>query len=37
MSQNNSNNDSELENQHHVNVIPLVVNQDNETGWKESC
>ena len=36
MSQNNSNNDSELENQHQPNFISLVVNSVNETGWKES-
>ena len=36
MSQNNSNNDSEQENQHQPNFIPFVVNSDNEMGRKKS-
>ena len=36
MSQDNSNNDTELENQHQPNFIPPVVNSGNERGWKES-
>ena len=34
MSQNNSNNDSEQENHRQPNLIPPVVNSDNETGRK---
>ena len=36
MSQNNSNNDSEQQNQHQPNFIFPVANSDDETGRKES-